>query len=1648
MGHKLLLLCMLMALGNAWLMAQETSFTHEWEGKGFLRHSLIIQNETRLSFQQLSIGQEYTLVLKSEEPYDVKPVENISLRKDTYPQTNTQRIRFKATAQQHTFILQASIAENQHFWLSFFDQNQPEMAASASAMGLQTTSNTDPEFLIKEVLIGGDCFDVSSFSLDSRSRSAGTFASGMESIGIDEGVILATGNVAIAQGANTNTAAGTDDGAGGDPDLSQLVAELFGGTNQPIFDATILEFEFTPTVDSLSFEYVFASEEYCDYVNSSFNDVFGFFISGPGINGNFSNNAENVALVPGTGDYVSINTVNIQSNAAYYQDNVPPGQMQQAGGCTTEPNDADPANGLTQYDGFTVPLVASIEVIPCETYTIKLAVADVGDGFFDSAVMLKAGSFAAGGDALLDVQTDEDGNIVFEKCSEGGIIVRRGNSRDLSEPLVVNISIDTNSTATVGEDYAPFDTVITIPAGQLSVFIPIEVYEDLLVEGTENIIVNLDNSCSCEVESTEIIIRDVPPLESNLMDDTVCALTPVFLEPSPNNGPNVRYRWSDGQNGSVIAVYPNEDITYTVRLSNVCDELFDTVSLTVVEEPIAIFDLDTAICQGDLENTQFPIRLQGQGPFTIYYKINGRNYFVFDHPDSIFYIPSDQIDTGLIELTSVTGYLGCDGEVIDPGRIRLIDPQIDLEVVDATCGGQIDGSISVTSFELDSPLIYEWSTGDTEPVLDSIPQGNYSLTLTDANGCMYELDATVDEIASIDVSLELREVPDCDSDTGVVAFMADPTAYDSLRWSNGSQDTLLDNLLPGWYSVEVFTPDGCSRIDSIEVPSPPLPPRADILNLQGINCSNDTAQIEISISGREPIDILWSTGDTTEMIQTTVTDAITLSLVDSIGCSWDTTFIIPIDTLSPELLFPDEATLRCDGEPLIIDASANGGATHILYSWTTQNGNIDSTNAAWLQTSSIGRYTLNALDTINGCSAQKSVDIDPAEPPTFSIPALDSLTCNRDSVQVTLQNTTSTQIYIWLNDAGDTLRSGSMHTLSLASSGSYSVKLLDTLTQCATSESFEVEEDIATPNLSRPSDLVLSCSDSVVSAQWEVLEQGSFQYLLQRSGMTLDSGAVPMNRLVSLDFSAAGTYELDLINLRNGCIGSDTIEVSTDQNVPTINLLDPAPLTCTDTIQFISAQGSSSGPQFIYEWVGPGGNDLSGQGGNTIEVGEGGLYTLRITDTINGCSNEASINLEWDTLPPLVSIPEPATLTCGRRSVSLTATGNPNGQYTWTSDQAGFSASGSNITVTADDGLSYTVTIIDPSNGCRSQAQTQLMLDTVAPQVSLSITRPLPCEGGSALIQASGSADSPSYEWRSNNTILGSADSLRVINAGTYSLLYTDLSNGCATQSSIEVSTNEPVEAMITAIQPDCQELTGTLSIESVSEGTPPFEYALNDSDFGREDQFSGLEQGVYTLTVKDALGCTLVTTATIETFEELEVSIQRDLELEYGSAQPIVITTNRDPQEISVIEWTPTQGLSCTNCLNPTLTALESGTYTLHVIDIYGCEETITFRLSVDFVPEIYLPNVFTPNSDNINDWFYPSTNEVVRSISSMVIFDRWGNKLFERQDFPPNSPTDGWDGSFKGRVMDPGVFVYVISLELADGTTLQRTGDITLTQ
>ena len=194
-------------------------------------------------------------------------------------------------------------------------------------------------------------------------------------LGIDSGLIIATGDIAVAIGPNNIGSAMLGGGnlGFGDADL-----DLLEGTGSGTNDAAILEFDFIPTGDTIQFDFVFGSEEYPEFVNGGFNDAFGFFLSGPGIVGPYSNSAINIALVPGSSVPVTIDNVNSGSNASYYVSNTG----------NTGPNSV-------QFDGYTTPITA-IGLVQCGIqYHIRIAIADVGDAQYDSGVFLEGGSFSS-----------------------------------------------------------------------------------------------------------------------------------------------------------------------------------------------------------------------------------------------------------------------------------------------------------------------------------------------------------------------------------------------------------------------------------------------------------------------------------------------------------------------------------------------------------------------------------------------------------------------------------------------------------------------------------------------------------------------------------------------------------------------------------------------------------------------------------------------------------------------------------------------------------------------------------------------------------------------------------------------------------------------------------------------------------------------------------------------------------------------------------------------------------------------------------------------------------------------------------------------------------------------------------------------------
>ncbi len=467
------------------------------------------------------------------------------------------------------------------------------MLCVVSAQAQLTIDNTTTvQSLVENVLLGGGV-NVTNITFNGVpanfvTEQAASFNGSATTLGITSGMMLATGSVQMAMGPNNSGSMSLGGGLPtSDPDLAIL------SNPQTVNDAAILEFDFVPAGDSLSFKFVFASDEYLEFVNSV-NDIFGFFLSGPGINGTFSNNAINIALIPNTTDPVTINTVNDVVNPAYYVDN---------GDGFTAPFNTDPQ--YVQYDGFTVVITASALVNCGETYHIKIAIGDASDTVWDSAVFLEGGSFSSPNAIDLEVVTASADGTLTEGCTDAMFtITRPGSDSD------IDVSVVVGGTATNGTDYTSIPALITIPDGQNSVTFPIEAFEDNVAEGQEEIVLTATfvNACG----DTSISTATVPIVEyvpmALLTEDLFleCEDDSVLLIAQLSGGfGNVSPTWDNGT-ASVFNWVPGmESGTYTITATDECEK---SVSAIVnVESGCQIVIPNVFSPNSDGENDRFVI---------------------------------------------------------------------------------------------------------------------------------------------------------------------------------------------------------------------------------------------------------------------------------------------------------------------------------------------------------------------------------------------------------------------------------------------------------------------------------------------------------------------------------------------------------------------------------------------------------------------------------------------------------------------------------------------------------------------------------------------------------------------------------------------------------------------------------------------------------------------------------------------------------------------------------------------------------------------------------------------------------------------------------------------------------------------------------
>lgn len=406
----------------------------------------------------------------------------------------------------------------------------------------------------------------------------GSFNGTNSNIGLNSGLVLCTGDVNVAVGPNNSGGATVGGGFNGanDPDLDILA-------NNNTNDKAVLEFDFVPAGNTITFRYVFGSEEYNEYVCSGFNDVFGFFISGPGFNGPFQLQAVNIAIIPNTNTPVAINTIN----------NGTPGTYGNAATCAAiDPQwntyttfYFDNTGGATvQFDGFTVVMTASAQVQCNQTYHLKIAIADAGDTSLDSGVFLEAGSLVSE-ELSIDAITSSGDSLMIEGCNTAYWIFTRPTATDTAF-----IDIGVFGTATMGTDYSNIPSQIIMPPGVLTDTLSISAFADFITEGTESITLAIyfSNSCSGDSAIATLFLLDYDSLKVDLFQDTIICSDngeSALLYPLITGGAGpFSFAWSGlSDTTETVTVSPPSLTQYFVTVNDACgfSVISDTVTVTI-----------------------------------------------------------------------------------------------------------------------------------------------------------------------------------------------------------------------------------------------------------------------------------------------------------------------------------------------------------------------------------------------------------------------------------------------------------------------------------------------------------------------------------------------------------------------------------------------------------------------------------------------------------------------------------------------------------------------------------------------------------------------------------------------------------------------------------------------------------------------------------------------------------------------------------------------------------------------------------------------------------------------------------------------------------------------------------------------------------
>ncbi len=1444
-----------------------------------------------------------------------------------------------------------------------------------------TTNSSVPVVDLVDSLISGDCFQIFNVTGNGGSNGvgAGTFANGSTSIGISSGIVLSNGNISNVIGPNNSCLQSGVLGSGSDPDLTQIAGVT-------VNDASIIEFDFIPTVDTVQFKFVWASEEYCNYSGSAYTDVCGFFVSGDGINGAYSNNSQNFAKSPfdppnSSGGNINVNLFSHYNHSPSYYISNNISSCNNGGNCQGPPvHPLGTAPGVNEFElnAHSAVFDAIIPVTPCSTYHIKIAVGDGTDGIGDSAFFLQGNSWNQGNPVTVEaINSTDNSNQGFETCGTYYYEFCKDPSSNINEEVTMDFVVSPNSTATPGLDYNALPTSVVIPAGTQCVQVPITTLEDDLIEGQESIILDVEDACNCSSSEVVFLIDDVVPLESTIPDEEICGSGTISLSANPTGGIQpYQYNWSTGGTAQIETVNSSDSPIF-VTITDDCGEQFvDDVIITELSVPDATISGSGSLCPGSGASVDLFVSFSDSGPWEFTYLTDGGNPTTITTSSNPYTITITSPGSYTLQSVINTASL-CPGNVNGIALITTGDLTVTSSENDPLCFNSSEGSITLSASGGSGNYSYSWShdgsiTGNSAT---GLPAGTYTIDVSDgSSSCVGNITVVLDNPAEVNSSVSTPPLIDCNNPTATVT--ATPTGGTGsyfYTWTtsngnivSGSNSNTITIDQGGDYNVSIEDTNGCTTTNSVTV-ADDLDVPTVIINTPGvIDCINTTTTLDGSPSDAGTI--LWTTSDGNIVSGATTINPVvdqagtyTLTITDlNNGCSGSADVVVTSNGNFPTINITTPGQIDCNNNTVTINAGGSSSGAGIDILWTTSDGNIVS--GATTLTPVVdqgGSYNLSITDTSNGCtSTDVVVVIQDTNAPSVDVGSVNQIDCNNPSITLGGPGSSSGPniSYAWVaTSTGTTISTSS--TVTVTSTDTYELTVSDSNNGCVASQTIVVTEDTNAPTAVASGGGVIDCNNSTLTVSGAGSTTGmSYSWSASNGGNILSGGTT-----LTATVNAGGTYTLTVTNPSNGCSSVSTGVIVTE------DLVDPVAdagmdmvITCASPN--IILNGTNSSPGLTYLWTTSTGNIVSGETTLQPEVNQAGTYILTVTDPDNGCSQSSNVDVTSDANLPVVDITPPNDITCTNSSILLDATGSSGGtDYLWTTTNGNIVSGANSATPTVDAAGTYTLTFTDAGTGCSTTEDVIVIANDDLPTISISSPADITCVTTSVTLDGSSSSGGTDYLWTTTNgnIVSGANTATPVVNgAGIYTLTYSNTTTGCINSADVEVFEDTALPTAIATSDGDIDCNTTEVSLNGGGSDTPPnFDIIWTTSDgnilFGETTLTPVVDsEGTYTLTVTSlSNGC--ISTADVTVAQDLTppvVDAGSDANLTCDVTEVTLDGTNSEQGPGFTYLWTTTNGniVSGENSLTPLVDA--EGTYTLSITsDVNGCTGSADVTVNQD---------------------------------------------------------------------------------------------------